>query len=249
MADDVKIVSSRSLPGKTPNNTRAAIRGSQYGEVFTSPIGEARYSMLDQGTYFIAHNPTNDASTTLAHTAGIKLADNDATMTKPFLFMRMNPSSSLRAYLDYIEIEVVTAATLAQASNWAAQIDSGASRVTTAGTAFTALSPNMQSGNSPDLAVQGGVIVVGAETSVCRNLGFGIIRQAIDIAGDRFMFRFGDEPSSGDNVVASAASRHLISLPPVILGPQDSFLLGLYDSSDNASAAGVYKVRMGWWEF
>jgi hypothetical protein len=249
MSDDVKVVSSRSLPGKTSNNVRGPLRGSQFGEVFTSPIGESRYAMLDQGTYYVAHNTTNDASSTLAHTAGIKLADNDATMTKPFIFARMNPSSGLRAYLDYIEIEVVTAATSAQASNWAAQIDTGASRVTTAGTALTTVNTNMQSGNSPDLAVQGGVIVVSAETASCRNLGFGQIRAAIDIAGDRMMFRFGDEPSSGDNVVASAASRHLITLPPVILGPQDSFLLGLYDSTDNASGAGVYKVRMGWWEF
>jgi hypothetical protein len=248
MSDDIKVVSSRALPGKTPNNTRGTLRGSQYGEVFTSLIGDARYSMLDQGAYYVAHNATNDAATTLAHTAAIKLADNDATMTKPFLFMRMNPSSGLRAYLDYIEIDVITAATSAQASNWAAQIDTGASRVTTAGTAFTTVNSNMQSGNSPDLAVQGGVIVVGAETASCRNLGFGLLRAGIDIAGDRFMFRFGDEPSSGENVVSAAASRHLVNMPPVILGPQDSFLLGLYDSTDNAANAGIYKVRMGWWE-
>jgi hypothetical protein len=52
----------------------------------------------------------------------------------------------------------------------------------------------------------------------------------------------------GDNVVSAAASRHLVNMPPVILGPQDSFLLGLYDSTDNAAGAGVYKVRMAWWE-
>jgi hypothetical protein len=32
----------------------------------------------------------------------------------------------------------------------------------------------------------------------------------------------------------------------VILGPTDQFLLALYSPSQNA--AGVYKVRMGWWE-
>jgi hypothetical protein len=37
------------------------------------------------------------------------LADADATMTKPFIHLRMDPASVVRAYLDFIEIEVITA--------------------------------------------------------------------------------------------------------------------------------------------
>jgi len=241
-------LSSRGLPSKLGNNTRGPARVDNYGNLFALPIGNWRHALADQGSYFIAHNPTNDASTTLAGHAAPVLADADATMTKPLVFMR-NPtaaSQDLRCYLDFIEIEVVTAGANGTTSNWAAQIDTGTTRVTTAGTAFTSVNPNMQSTATPSLAVQGGVVVVGAETSSARDLGFGQIRAAIEVIGDRWTFRFGGEATSGSNVVAAAASRHLINLPPVVLGATDSFLLAMYAPSQ--SVASVYKVRCGWWE-
>lgn len=245
---NIEGLASRGLPTKISSNTRGPVRTDQYGNVMTLPIGNFRHTLADQGTYFIAHNPTNDASTTLAgHTAPV-LVDADATMTKPILFLR-NPtaaSQDLRCYLDFVEIEVVTAGASGTTMNWAAQLDTGATRITTAGTDFTRVNPNMQSTTVPSLAVQGGAPVVGAETSSARDLGFGQIRAAIEFAGDRTTFRFGGSASSGANVVAGAASRHLVNLPPVVLGATDSFLLALYAPSQNA--AGIYKVRLGWWE-
>ncbi len=240
--------SSRGLPGKAPAFTRTQVHCDQYGNLVVAPVGEGRYTLADQGTYYIAHNTTNDASTTILGHAAPVLADADATLTKPLVFMRMNPSTGVRAYLDYIELEVVTAPTNGLVDDWAAQIDTGATRVTTAGTALTTVNPNMQTSNNPDLAVQAGAIVVGVETASCRNLGFGQTRFGVAIVGDRYMWRFGDEPSCGDNVVVTAASRHLINMPPVILGPSDSFLLALYAADNNQTVAGVYKVRCGWWE-
>lgn len=241
--------SLRGLPGKAPAATRTQIHIDQYGNLVALPIGEGRYTLADQGTYYIAHNTTNDASTTILGHAAPVLADADATMTKPLVHMRMNPSTGVRAYLDYIELEIVTAPTNGAVDDWAAQLDTGATRVTTAGTALTTVNPNMQASTTPDLSIQAGAIVVGAESASVRNLGFGQTRAGIGIIGDRYMWRFGDEPSCGDNVVAAAASRHLINMPPVILGPSDQFLLALYAADNNQTVAGVYKVRCGWWEY
>ncbi len=47
-------------------------------------------------------------------------------------------------------------------------------------------------------------------------------------------------------LVLGAASHHIVGLGPVILGSTDQLLLALYSPSQ--SGAGVYKVRMGWWE-
>jgi hypothetical protein len=241
-------LSSRGLPSKIGSNTRGPVRTDQYGNLVMLPIGGMRHTLADQGSYFVAHNPTNDASTTLALHPAPVLVDADATMTKPFIHLR-NPTAAaqdLRCYLDFIEIDIVTAATGATTTNWAAQLDTGATRVTTAGTTFTTINPNMQSTATPSLAVQGGVVVTGAESSSVRELGHGQIRSAIEIIGDRYLFRFGGQPSPGANVVASAASRHLITLPPVVLGSTDQFLLALYGPS--WSGASVAKVRCGWWE-
>jgi hypothetical protein len=244
-----KVRASRGLPGKIPNNSPGPLRGSQYGSLITLEVGSARHTLSYLATYFVAHNATNDASTTLAGHADPELADADATMTKPLIHMRVDPSSIKRIYLDYLEIEVVTAPTTGAKDNWAAQLDTGATRVTSGGTALTKVNTNMQSTATADLVILGGAVVTGAESPSARHLGHGQTRAAIPIAGDRYQFRFGGAPSSGDNVVASAASRHLINMPPVILGATDQFLLALYSADDAIAAAGVYKVRCAWWEF
>jgi hypothetical protein len=238
----------RGLPGKISNNTYGAIRSSQYGELVNVDGGNFRHTLSDQATYFVAHNATNDASTTLVGHADPELADVDATMTKPFIHMIVASGATTRCYLDYIEMEVVTAPTGGTGDNWAAQLDTGATRISSGGTALTLVNPNMQSTATPNLTILGGVPVTGAESPNVRHLGFGLIRAAVAVVGDRYHFRFGGDPSSGDNVVATAASRHLINMAPVILGPSDQFLLALYPSTDDQTVGGTYKVRCAWWE-
>ncbi len=251
MSDDsafVKGLVSSALPTVTADGSWTGARQTKFGETFFAPIGNWRHALADQGTYFIAHNFTNDAATTLAGHAAPVLVDADATMTKPLVHMRnqVGTSSTVRAYLDFIEIEVVLAGATGSTANWAAELDTGATRVTTAGETFALVNPNMQSTAAPSLAVQGGAVVVGVESPAVRFLGHGQLRAAIEFIGDRTTFRFGGDPTSGSNVVVGAATRHQVNLPPVVLGSTDAFMIALYAPSQNA--AGIYKVRCGWWE-
>ncbi len=246
---NAKLIARRGLSRKFPNNTSGGVRGSQFGELVTLEAGSARHVMSDQATYFVGHNTTNDAATTIASHADPELVDVDATMTKPFIHMRVAASSLNRIYLDYIELEITAAATGGTGDCWAAQLDTGATRVTSGGTALTYVNTNMQSTASPDLAILAGAVVTGAESPNVRNLGFGQTRKAVSIIGDRYQFRFGGEPSSGDNVAATVASRHLINLGPVILGPTDQLLLAIYPSTDDQTVGPVFKVRCAWWEY
>ncbi len=244
-------VVSRTLPGINQDNVEAPGRLGRYGETYVLPASRARHVLADQGTYFIAHNATNDASTTLAGHAAPVLADADATMTKPFVHLRMDPAATKRAYLDFIEIEVVTAGALGTQACWAAQLDTGATRVSSGGTALTRISPNMQSTATPGLACLGGAITSTAESANSRDLGFGTLRPSIEIAGDIKMFVFGADPEivgSQAGQAAAAIRTSIVCLPPVILGPTDQLLLALH-SQASQNAAGVYKLRLGWWEY
>lgn len=240
----------RSLPTAGTQGEMQILRTSRYGEALNRNVDPRVLS--DEGSYFIAHNATNDASTTLAGHAAPVLADADATMTKPFIFVRCPASATKRVYMHFIELDVVTAGANGTTDNWAAQLDTGTTRYSSGGTALTIVNPNMQSTDTSMFSGQsnhllGGDVVSGAEGASVRHLGHGQIRAAIHIAGDRYMYQFGaNDPSAGANVVATAASRHVINLPPVILGATDQFLLAFYAPSQ--SAAAVYKVRMGWWE-
>lgn len=236
------------LPTPELNGTYAPIHVDRYGNQYVRPFDRA--AAVEAGCYFIAHNPTNDASTTLAgHTAPV-LADADATMTKPLLFIRVPTGATKRVVLDYAELDLITAGAAGTSDNWAAQLDSGATRWSSGGTALTIVNPNMDSANTSILAATnallGGAVVTGTETANVRELGHGQIRAAIAIAGDRYTYKFGGEPDNQGNVVATAASRHIINLPPVSLGAEDQLLLAMYAPSQ--SAAAVFKLRLAWFE-
>jgi hypothetical protein len=255
MANESKIRGeSRSRTKPTPGSQgeQVNVRTSQYGEVYTRPLD--RHSMAEEGSYFIAHNTTNDASTTLAGHAAPVLADADDTLTKPFVFVRVPNAATKLVQLDFIEIEVVTAGALGTQACWAAQLDTGTTRLSSGGTALTIVNPNMQSAETSILAVTnhllGGAPVVGAETASCRVLGFGTLRPSIEIAGDIKMFTFGRDPAvvgTQAGQAAAAIRTSVVALPPVLLGATDCFLLALHGQASQ-NAAGVYKLRMGWSE-
>ncbi len=241
---------NRGLPTAIVDGQNAITRQSRRGELGTLDFGNWRHNLADQGTYFTAHNITNDAATTLAGHAAPVLVDADATMTKPFLHLMGSQASTslVRCYLDFIEIEVITAGAAGTSDNWAAQLDTGTTRYSS-GTVetLTTVQPNMQLANAtPLLVAKAGPFVSGAENAGVRHLGHGVFRPSIALTGDKYTFRFGQTQEAGANVVATAVTHHIVGLPPVILGPTDQFLLALYAPSQ--SGAGVYKLRMGWWE-
>lgn len=234
----------RSLPSPYGDNTPVPARGSHRGELFTQQIGFPRHAMADEGSYFFAQNATIDAATTLAGHAAPVLAN---LYTKAFLYLRNNDvaASKLRVYLDWILIEVITAGANGTSDNWAAELDTGPTRLSSGGTALTVVNPNMQSSSAPVLTTLGGAVVLNAASAAQRLVGHGVFRPSIGITGDKYTFIFGGDPKE-NNVVATAITHHIVPMPPVILGPTDAFALHLYAPSQ--SAAGVYKVKAAWSE-
>jgi hypothetical protein len=242
-----------ALPTPIYNNVWGPARGTKYGEQYTMPMGKWRSARAREGSYFVAHNATNDAATTLAGHAAPVLADADATMTKPFIFLR-NPSATtsiVKVELDYIEITVVTAGAAGTTASWAAQIDYGNTRWSSGGTALTIVNPNAESSatsvfSAASNSCLGGAVVAGSENSTSRDLGFGDLKPTIEVAGDKKLFIFGEDPTDVAATAAAAVRTQIQVMPPVILGPTGQFLLALYAPSQ--SGAGIYKVRMGWSE-
>ena len=246
------LVTNATLPTAVSNNEWAGERVNKWGEIISVPMGRWRYAAAEDGTYFIAHNATNDAATTIAGHAAPVLADADATMTKPLIHAVHGgaSTSTVKCYLDFIEIEVVTAGATATQACWATQLDTGTTRITTAGTALTKVCPNMQSTATSVLSPTAGAIVVGAESANVRHLSHGTHRPSIEVAGDKYVHVFGGEPETvgAQGATAAASVRtFIVNQPPVILGVNDAFLFALHGQAAQ-NAAGVYKIRMGWFE-
>lgn len=244
--------SGRTLPSiRSGDGLETDLRVSRYGEAFTTPMGMWRRNAAKEGTYFYAHNATNDAATTIAGHAAPVLADADATMTKP-LIHAVNLSAitgTTLVELDFLIIEVVTAGASGTQACWATQLDIASRGITTPGTALTKVNPNMQSSATSNLTVTAGAIVVPVETTSVRHLSHGTHRPSIEIAGDKYIHVFGGEPAQLANSDAAAAALRtfIVNQPPVILGPNDVFLFALHGQASQ-NAAGVYKIQMGWTE-
>jgi len=240
---NINVVSRRGKPPTVAEGVRGPLRGSRYGELINQPAyTDKMWTMADEGSYFYSQQPVIDAATTIAGHAAPVLTD---LYTKPFLIVKNAASSTetKRLYLDFILIEVITPGTGGTSDNWAAECDTGADRSATVGTVLTTVNPNMQSSATPSGAIKCGPLVASAATSAQRKMGSGVFRPAIAVAGDQYLFTFGGNASAIGSVVAIALSRHVIPMPPVILGPSDQFLLHFYAPSQ--SAAAVYKVAMG----
>ena len=247
MADETNIkgvARNRTKPAISNQGEYGPFRLSNHGELHSSPLTE-RQRLAEESSYFIAHNATNDEATTLAGHVAPVLVDADATMTKPFIFIRCPAAATKRIYLDFIELDCVVIGASGTEDNWADQLDTGTTRYSSGGTALTIVNPNMQSADASILAVtshlMGGAVVSGAEGASVRHLGHGQLSDTIMVAGDRYMFTYGHAPSLG------TVDRHVVNRPPVILGATDQYLLALYAPSQ-ATTAAVFKVRIGWVE-
>lgn len=240
------LATDRSLPAPTGQNSYIAQRGSRYGERYALSLPGERHAIALEGGYFVAHNNTNDASSTLVGHAAPLVADADATMTKPFLHCMMPSGSDKLAFLDFVEIEVVTAGANGSSACWAAQLDTGTTRISSGSPeTLTTVNVNMRSSRSPLLVSKAGAITASAESSSARLLGWGQHRKSIEIAGDKYLFLFGRSSRAGSGIATIA--HHVAECGPVVLGETDQFLLAMY-AATLQDAAGVYKIRMGWWE-
>lgn len=245
MATDqnLNVQANRNQPPAVPDGVRGPLRGSRRGELVNQPLfADKMWTVADEGAYFYSQQPVIDAATTIAGHAAPVVAD---LYTKPFLIVKnaSTASEGKRLYIDFILIEVITPGTNGTSDNWAAECDTGVDRSATAGTVLTTVNPNMQSTASPAGTIKCGPLVASAATTLQRKMGSGVFRPTIAVAGDQYLFTFGGNASSLGASVASALSRHIIPMPPVILGASDQFLLHLYAPSQ--SAAAVYKVAMG----
>lgn len=201
------------------------------------------------GAYFISQNPAIDAATTIAGHPAPVLAD---LYTKPFLVVSGNDLANQKkcARLHYIQLTVITPGATGTSDNWAAEIDSGARFSSGSITRLTTANPN-QRGTDPlrdanTYVIDCGPYVATAPSVAQRKMGHGVFRPSIAIAGDKYTFVFNQNAMSTiteSTVVATAITHHIIPMPPVVLGPNDKFLLHLYAPAQ--SAAAVYKVAVG----
>lgn len=234
----------RTLPATSSDGGTAQPRTSNRGELMVAPISKARCALADEGSYFVATNPTPGTGV-----AGIAAADG-LDDTEAFIVLRNNNTvaSGKRIYLDRLKLRATVAGTNGTNIAWASKIDEG-DRYTSGGSAITPVNCNLEDGETTGAEMYAGALVTTAASSAVRLIDFGTLRTVIVVAGDEYVFDFGGDAVSQPAGLATAGTAQLnkvIPHAPVVLTPGDTFWFSPFAASQ--TVASQFEFQLSWWE-
>lgn len=241
---------SRVLPQAETDNDPGIVRLGRYGDLYGIPIVRKQHGLADEGSYFVANtgNPATGVATAAAPTA---FSD-----TAPFLtvYNQDSPSNlnNKRIHLDFLRLTATAAGTAGVSFRAGVKVGTG-SAYASGGTLLTPANPNMDVGARASIASVAVLPVAVAMTAPRVIVGDVYViptLAAVFPVGASVLFNFGGVEVSGHGSIYATTTativQNTVNLPPVVLGPNQSFvLLHLLTSQ---SAASSWSVEMGWWE-
>lgn len=238
---------ARSLASayKGPDGTQNAggVRTGKYVENYSLNPIITKHVLADEGSYFIATNPT--PGTALAF--GVN-ASHDVTKNL-FVFKNTDSANGKRMYLDYIKILPTVAPASGTSLQFAVYTDT-VNRYTSGGTLITAVNVNADDGTTPVggvYAASGGTVITSPTTgSSARLVARGVARSVIPAVLEEIVIQFGglaDVASSSGTTVGRSGS----NAAPVVIGGQQWAVVEVYFPS-NALTGLSYEFETAWFE-
>lgn len=197
-----------------------------------------RQRLALMGRYWVLRNAA--PGTGLAgHAAAVAFDDEKAVL---YIRSDYTAASKKLLYLDYIRLQVVTAAGTS-GTNYGivtALDQASTARYSADGTALVVANrvPYMASGEDLEATVYAGKVTAAAESANMRVLFGQLIRNVIPVIGDSYEFVFGRDGNSdggGEALNGTAPVRVTIAHPPVVLGPGEQFLLHEFSASQGTA--------------
>lgn len=241
----MKLVTSRQQPQANNDNSLGAVRGGRYGETYGIPVVRKQHALADEGAYFVCHNSGTGAATTATPTA---FSDTAPMFTLNNVDTPTNLDAK-RIHLDWLRLTETAAGTAGVDLRLRAVLDS---TVPTGGTLLTPVNPNMDVPQRASVGL-GRLLPTGTTQTGNSRVVVGthvvLATSAAIPALSEIYITFGGTEGVYQAVTAAAAGniyRAGYSWPPVVIGPQQTFILEFLITSQ--SAASSWTVEAGWWE-
>ena len=247
-AQNMKGRASRALPQPVPDTNSTDIRTGRYGEVMVQSAHGFKHVLSDEGSYFVATNPT--PFTGIAATTSIVTFAETAGAVGVTLFVKNNePRTSQtmkRIYLDSIKLLCTAAPTSATNWQYAITIDDSPVRYNTGGSAISPVNPNGDSNSASIAQIYFGAITTAVPTNR-RLVARGTLKPTIPLVFDQFIIISGSPEGGGSFGGASGVfSKVVEGCPPIIIGPQQQLSLTMWGTSN--AGAPSWEFELGWWE-
>lgn len=246
MTDEFRMLGTvcRDLPGIVQDNTPSVPRLSRRQEQYTQALmGDKLYPLADEGSYFLASNPTiNTGIAGIAASTSYDAAEQ--------LFWLRNTHTTKRLYLDFIEITCTAAGANGTTSGFTVTTDRGNSRRGTGGSDITTIyNVNRASSETATVSCAFGALATAAATTAVQPVFNGLVRNVIKVVGDTYRFAFGDSSTSwqcaGASLNGTTTAAITVPCAPVVLGEGDQVFLSDWGASQ--SGASSYEFKCGFW--
>lgn len=234
---------ARNKPTRNPDGSAVVLpsRTGAYGEAYVQSVAPPRFSLADEGSYFIAQNPTYGTALT-AHAAPA-IADTD---TKPVIHLFNAGPTAL--WLDFIWLQGTIANASATSVGFAAYVDAkGSTARTSGGTAITPVNVNAGSSTATAVTMYAGAVIAAPTSS--RRVMQRTIRPYIGVALDQYTFSFGNGINSLNTpiLLASGVANIHTACGPLVV-PAGGNLMFCQISPSGASTAATFELEIGWTE-
>ena len=246
----VHTVTGRALPSPNPDGvtTNLGIRGGRYGEVYVKALVPTKHALCDEGSYFLCPNSaTFDTPATYALQTAF-------SATAPAYVIRNNDAAGGKSvYLDYLRLICATVGSTATSVRLGVILDTGARTPSAGNAVMTPFNTNMGSATGSFCVVNqfsGAAQTVAAAVSA-RTCGYTTLKQSIPITGDEYICYFGsvDPPAAvgGTAAAITIAGKYASGLPPVVIGPQQTALIYLWEPGVTVTSP-TFTSELAWWE-
>ncbi len=230
------------------DTTEIGIRTNKYGDQFIQAVGGERQALADEGSYFIATNPTPD--TAIVVTTSITALAETAGAVSVILHHRNTESvttaGAKRIYPDYIKLICAAVHTTGSSIRYAVTLNSNVASYTSGGSTIVPVNVNTEVANTTIGALHFGALTT-AVPATRRLVAKGSIKARVDLAMDQFILCFGAPPAMGNAPVDAAAIMRVVEIaPPVCIGAGWSMALHVWAPATNAAAQ--YEFEYGFWE-
>jgi hypothetical protein len=238
---------SRGIPQRVPESQDIAARSDGYGNAFNAPLYGSRHFLADEGSYFVATNPT--PGTPIAITTSITTFAETAGAVGVSLLLKNNDSRTgnapKRIYFDKLKLMIVQVPTSATSWQFALVIDDNPVRYTSGGSAITPTQPNGDSNIASVAQMYFGALTTAVPNNR-RTVGRGTLRGVIPTTFDEFIITSGGMDEGGSMASAAASGRIVENVPPIILAPQQQLCLTMWGAAN--AAAPTFEFEATWWE-
>src|SRR3990167_697244 len=226
---------SRTRPVATPDGSARNERWARYGESYVDGSLNRDQSFAGEGTYFVAITPTAGTGV-IGHAAPTTFDE-----AKPYLVLYNGGSNYI--YPQFLTLYETVAGIGHTRVQFTLSVDN-TDRRSSAGTALVINNVNMTSDITSGATGYVGAVVGTAATGARRLLGNYPFRGTIDIIEDSYTMIFGGH-SGGSHSASRVATvqDHVRVVPPVVIGPGESFLVTQWAGSQ--STGPTFEVVLG----